>query len=367
MSMFTQSLSTGFFNLRRVIPVAVSALVIAAQSVDGAEQALSEIKGFLVGKAQFMNAAASDFVRNASAYQAIIDSTGGDYNRAAMERGPDILKLVGKMQDDYRGFHNKGYETIEGIVAGTKTFVDFDVYMDAGVPKAEASTDSPYSPLILRAANGRVISDRNGNLFHYVVEPALWGTKPFLVEKLSATASEKLGVKYLPQADVLTAASIEASRKISDLVARAQAWQPTLDECVGALVWMTPTLNAYFDEWRDSRYDPVASAGRYVAQSRVLDMRGIMSSLQITCNAILPELRTKDPALADQLKFEYESIMSFIARVDARDRTNSGKMSVAAIEEMAFQAKSLTDQIGPHLKQMAAVLGLKLPRKPVLA
>ena len=366
MRMFIDFSLSAFLNLRRGI-IAAAAVVMTAPVGHGAEQALSEIKGYLVGKVQFMNAAASDFVRNASAYQAIIDSTGGDYNKAAMERGPEILKLVAKMQDDYRGFHNKGYENIEGIVAGTKTFVDFDVYMDAGVPKAEASTDSPYSPLVLKAANGRIISDRSGNLFHYIIEPALWGTKPFLVEKLNTAASEKIGVKYLPKADVVTAASAEASRKISDLLARAQAWQPTLDECVGALVWMTPTLNAYFDEWRDSRYDPVASAGRYVAQSRVLDMRGIMSSLQITCNAILPELRKKDPALADQLKFEYESIMSFIARVDARDKAGGGKMSVAEIEEMAFQAKSLTDQIAPHLKQMAAVLGLKLPRKPVLA
>ena len=129
---------------------------MAAPVGHGAEQALSEIKGYLVGKVQFMNAAASDFVRNASAYQAIIDSTGGDYNKAAMERGPRFSNVVAKMQDDYRSFHNKGYENIEGIVAGTKTFVDFDVYMDAGVPKAEASTDSPYSPLVLKAANGRI-------------------------------------------------------------------------------------------------------------------------------------------------------------------------------------------------------------------
>ena len=136
---------------------------------------------------------------------------------------------------------------------------------------------------------------------------------------------------------------------------------------MGALVWMTPTLNAYFDEWRDSRYDPVASAGRYVAQSRVLDMRGIMSSLQITCNAILPELRKKDPALADQLKFEYESIMSFIARVDARDKATGVKCPLRKSRRWLSKRNLSTDQIAPHLKQMAAVLGLKIPRKPVLA
>jgi len=328
---------------------------------------LSEIKKFLVTKLEFMDAATSDFSKNAAAYQQIIDANGGDYNRAAMANGPELLRLVGRMQDDYRTFHNKGYETIEGVVAGTKTFVAYDVYLDAGVPKAEASTDSPFSPLVLKSKSGRIISDRNGNLFHYVIEPALWGTKSYYLEKLNPEAAEKLGVKYLPKADVLTAASQEATVKLDEFLAKAKAWQPTLDECVGALIWMTPTLNAYFDEWRDSRYDPVASAGRYVAQSRVLDMRGIMSSLQITCEAILPELRQKNPALADQLKFEYQSIMNFLDRVDSRDKANGGKMSVAEIEEMAYQAKALTDQIAPHLKQMIVILNLKLPRKPVLS
>ena len=65
---------SAFLNLRRGI-IAAAAVLMAAPTGHGAEQALSEIKGYLVGKVQFMNAAASDFVRNASAYQAIIDSS----------------------------------------------------------------------------------------------------------------------------------------------------------------------------------------------------------------------------------------------------------------------------------------------------
>ncbi|MEO8206436.1 MAG: hypothetical protein ABI615_09670 [Chthoniobacterales bacterium] len=331
------------------------------------ERALREIKSFLVTKVGVMDSSAHDFVKNADSYQQIIDSYKGDYNRAALERGPELIRLIAKMQADYHGYHNNGYETIEGITAGSKNFVEFDNYLDAGVPKADASTDSPYSTLILKTKSGRIISDRNGNLFHYVNEPALWGTRPQFVEKLSPEAATKLGVKFLPKADVLSAASAETERKINELYTKAKAWQPTLDECVGALVWMTPTLNGYFDDWRDSRYDPSAAAGRYVAESRVVDMRGIMSSLQIICNAILPELRKHNRALADQLKYEYEGIMSFINRVDSRDKANGGKMSIAEIEEMAYQAKTLTDQIAPHLKQMIVILGLKLPRKPTLA
>ena len=272
------------------------------------------------------------------------------------------------MQGDFRIYHNDGYETIEGITAGTKLMVDFDNYLDAGVPKSEATTDSPASTLVLKDRNGKVITDRNGNLFHYVIEPTLWGTKELFVKRLSPEAAAKVKpVTVLPRADVLVAASNDCARKMDELQGIANRWQPTLDECVGALVWMTPTLNGYFDDWRDSRYNPQASLGRYVAESRVLDMRGIMFSLSLMCNAILPELGKKDPALAARLKSEYADILNFINRVDARERASGSKMNAAEIEELAFQAKRHTDQLTPHLKQMAVEMNLKLPPKPTLA
>jgi len=180
---------------------------------------LAEIKGYLVFKLERMDAAAHDFVANANAYQALIDKSGGDYNRAAMEQGPELLQLVTKMQDDYRVYHNHGYETIEGITAGTKAMVYYDTYLDGGVAKSEASTDSPYSPMVLKTRDGRIISDRNGNLFHYVIEPALWGTKPNFVKLLSPEAAEKVKpVKVLPRADVLTASADECARKLDELL-----------------------------------------------------------------------------------------------------------------------------------------------------
>ncbi len=326
------------------------------------------IKTYLVGKLQKMDAASHDFVNNAAAYQKIIDDAGEDYNRAVMEHGKELESLVVKMQGDYRIYHNNGYETVEGIVAGTKIMVDFDTYLDAGVPKADASTDSPYSPLVLKSRDGKIITDRNGNLFHYIIEPTLWGTKELFVRHLSPEAAATVApINKLPRAEVLSSASADCARKLDELLGIATRWQPTMEECVGALVWMTPTLNGYFDDWRDSRYNPQSSLGRYVAESRVLDMRGIMSSLQIVCNAILPDLTKKDPALASRLKAEYADVMGFIAKVDDRESHSGGKMSAAQIEELAFQAKRLTDQLNPHLHQMAAVLNLRLPPKPTLA
>jgi hypothetical protein len=105
---------------------------------------------------------------------------------------------------------------------------------------------------------------------------------------------------------VLTASADECARKLDELLGVAKAWQPTMDECVGALVWMTPTLNGYFDDWRNS---------------------------------------------ANQLKYEYDGVLKFLQRVDDRDKRSGGKMSIPQIEELAFQAKRLTDQLDPHLHQ----------------
>ena len=357
-------------SYRRVLTVCVLSILSGAHFAVAADAGdpMAQIKGYLVFKLERMDTAAHDYVSNANAYQAIIDKWAGDYDRAALEQGPELLQLITKMQDDYRVYHNHGYETIEGITAGTKAMVAFDTYLDGGVAKSEASTDSPYSPMVLKTRDGRMISDRSGNLFHYVIEPALWGTKPYLVRKLSPAAAEKLKpVLVLPRADVLTASADECARKLDELLGVARAWQPTLDECVGALIWMTPTLNGYFDDWKNSRYDPIASQGRYVAESRVLDMQGIMSSLALVCNAILPRVQAQNPALAKQLKYEYDGILSFLQRVDERDRRSGGKMSIPQIEELALQAKTLTDQLDPHLRQLAAVLNLRIPPKPTLS
>jgi hypothetical protein len=86
----------------------------------GISDPMSQIKGYLLYKLERMDAAAHDYVANADAYQAIIDKSAGDYDRAAMEQDREILQLITKMQDDYRAYHNHGYETIEGITAGTK-------------------------------------------------------------------------------------------------------------------------------------------------------------------------------------------------------------------------------------------------------
>src|ERR1700720_1605018 len=56
------------------------------------------------------------------------------------------------------------------------------------------------------------------------------------------------------------------------------------------------------------------------------------------------ERRLRIPRWPPSLKYEYYGILSFLQRVDDRDKRNGGKMSIPQIEELAFQAKKLTDQ-----------------------
>ena len=326
------------------------------------------IKAYLVGQVSKMDFAAHDFVVHAEAYDRIIQTNHGDYNQAALTNGPELLVLVAKMQGDYKGLHMNGYETVEGIAAGVKELVKYDIYFDSGVPSDQATTDNPSAPIDLKTASGETIDHNDGNLFHYVIEQSLWGVNKNLIKPLSPEAQRHLqGIQVLPRADVVVASALDAREKTDAFLADARAWQPTLDECVGALVWMTPTFNTYFDDLKDSLYSP---SGKYVSESRVLDMRGIMGSLQLVYNAIRPDLEAKDPALAAQLAREYDGIMQHVNETDRRDkaaRAAKEKLSKVEIEEMAEQAKHMSDQLAPQLEQVAVILGLKLPPKPFLA
>ena len=141
------------------------------------------IKGYLVTQVTKMNSAAHDYVANAAAYEKIIEANGGDYNKAAIGNGSELLGLVGKMQADYKNLHMNGYETVEGIAAGVKELVKYDIYFDSGVPSDEATTDNPAATIDLKTASGETIDHNDGNIFHYIIEQCLWGANAKLVKK----------------------------------------------------------------------------------------------------------------------------------------------------------------------------------------
>ena len=248
---------------------------------------------------------------------------------------------------------------IEGIVAGVDKLKDFDTYLDAGCPRREASADSPAAPVVLDLGNGQKL-DHEGCLFTYIIEPMLWGSQPKYVIPADVDGDGKIAPKEsLPRVDVLVAVAKDVRAKIAELGQTSHEWQPSVEDCFGAIVTMTPTLSGYFDDWKESRYASEKS-GKFSAVSRVSDMKGIMQSVSVLYDAVNGQVRGKDPALAKSIKQGFTGILAFIDRVDAREKKSAGKITAAEIDELAAQAKEKSDKLVPQVEQAAAVLNIKI-------
>jgi hypothetical protein len=211
------------------------------------------------------------------------------------------MRLVTALRENYKAMDSFGYETIEGIVAGVPKLSDFDVYLDAGVPKDQAGGGTPVAPVVLVLPDGSKI-DREGCLFTYLIAPMLWGSNKRLVAPADLDRDGKIGPREsLPRADVLTAVANDVHRKIRELHETAVAWQPSTSDYFSAIITMTPTLSGYFDDWKESRYAPETS-GKFSAISRVSDMRGIMFSVAVLYGAVHANVAGKDPALAKSIQ-----------------------------------------------------------------
>jgi hypothetical protein len=313
-----------------------------------ADPTAGSVKSYLIKNLERINAASEDFLRNSEAYSALVAAKGGSVG-AAYEADPKkIDQLMAKMQENYKAMDSFGYETIEGIVAGVPSMADYDIYLDAGVPASEGPED--VAPVVLDLENGEKI-DRQGALFTYIIEPMLWGGDERWVTAVDG------GKKFLPRPEVLVAAAKDASKRLGELLADAQAWNASVGDCFGAMVVMTPTLSDYFEDWKESRYSKQKS-GRFQAVSRVSDMRGIMGSCQVMFEAVERQVAEKDKSLAKSVDAGFKGIMSFLDKIEKRER--EGQIKAAEIDELATQAKEKTDKLVPQIEQSAAVVGVRV-------
>jgi hypothetical protein len=321
-------------------------LVILALSATIAHAASSpdEVKAYLLSKLKGINAASESFVKNSAEYAALV-KTHGSVAAAAKADLSKVEGLVAAMREDYKGMDSFGYETIEGIVAGVPSLAHYDITLDAGVPASAGPDD--VADVVLTLDNGEKI-DKQGALFTYIIEPALWGG--------NADWCVKVGDKMFPRPEVLTAAAAETNKQLISLSKDAAAWQPSVADCFGALIVMTPTLSDYFEDWKESRYSDEKS-GRFQAVSRISDMKGIMSSCAVMYGAVEASIAEKDKALAKSAALGFQEILSFLDTLAAREK--AGTIQAAEIDELARQAKEKTDKLVPQIEQGAALVGVQ--------
>ncbi|MBX7158439.1 MAG: hypothetical protein K1X66_08660 [Verrucomicrobiae bacterium] len=316
---------------------------------------ITSVKTYLLDTVGKMKTASIDFVKNAEAYQKIIQTYQGDYQTAYQKAQPEIQKLIAAMQDNYKAMDSFGYETVEAIVAGVSTLADYDIYLDAGVPKADGPEN--VAPVTLKLSNGKVI-DQEGSLFTYLIEPALWGGNPRWCAPLDLNQDGKIAPREsLPQTEFILAVAQDVDQKITALLRDARAWQPTQQDCFSALVLMTPTLSDYFEDWKESRYSD-STSGRFSAVSRLSDMEGIMQSCSVLYSAVHNKITTEDKALAKAIKVGFHDILDFIEKLQQKE--NKGEITAAEIDELANQAKEKTDKLLPQIEQGAALLEIQI-------
>lgn len=324
--------------------LSLSAVLLLSAGFSPAASSPEEVKAYLLKTLAAMDTQANDFVKNAAAYSALVREQGS-VEKAARATPEKMNALVEAMRENYKGMDSFGYETVEGIVAGVPTLAHYDITLDAGVPASEGPDD--VAKVTLDLGNGETI-DQQGALFTYLIEPSLWGG--------DERWSQRVDGNVYPSPEVMVATAAEAQKLIGSLQADAKAWTPSVADCFGAMIVMTPTLSDYFEDWKQSRFSDEKS-GRFQAVSRISDMKGIMGSCAVMYGAVQESIAEKDPALAKATALGFEEILDFLDLLQARE--NEGTIQPAEIDELARQAREKTDKLVPQIEQGAALTGVQ--------
>jgi hypothetical protein len=319
------------------------------------------VKTYLLSVADACVVAAKEMQVDAAAYNDLVAAHGNSVADAAKAEPEKMGALLHRLRNEYKRIDSYGYEYIEGIVAGVPVLIKYDVELDSGVPEKKASLQDQVADIQIKA--GDITINKEGSLNNFLIEPTVYGTNPRFVapgaESITLPGFDK--PVALPRPALVKALADYAVGGYTRLAKDSRAWQPTDRDFFQAMVNMTPTLADYFDDWKESKKYGKAEGGRFVAVSRVSDMRGIMSSTQLTWLTVRNIVHTKDPALADKITQGYEQVMRFIDTVDQRDQKRP--LKVETIDALGAQAKERADRLTVQVAQAASLLKIDVNSK----
>jgi hypothetical protein len=235
--------------------------------------------------------------------------------------------------------------------------------MDSGTSAA----DDPKTavPFDLTLPDGRVLK-QPGNFFHALLEPTLYGTDARFVAKgkskvdLDGDGRVEFG-EVLPDANVLVAITRGFDRyaRLSD--ARAKTWNPTPSDVLTALVVMVPTMEGYFGEWKSSRFivGNAAKENAFVSHSRLVDVHGILFSLDKVFTGIRPLLTSASPSQSSQIGSQLTALSAFVDGIYAKEKGGK-RFEPAEADLLGSQAQKQANAIAGQVSQVAGVLGITL-------
>lgn len=319
---------------------------------------LSGIKSYLLEKGSALSQHTLALQAAANTYYELAQAANFDYAQlwAAEPEAVSTALLAAK---EAWMLASPGYEQIEGIVAGVPTLADYDLILDAG----GAGVGEDAAPYDLTLPDGTVLS-RPGNLFG-VLESAQWGTNESWISTavqpdLDGNGTVDFG-EVLPDANLLKGAADAMVDYVHLLQASAQAWQPTESDAFTALVVMIPTMNEYFESWKNSRFvaGEASEQSDFVVISRLADIQDILSSLQVVHAGISPLIARIDLAQDSQIGDGLSDLKTFVADIYAQEQ--AGKQFTAEEADLlGGEAQTRAENLAGQIVQLAAQLAIPI-------
>jgi hypothetical protein len=321
---------------------------------------LSGIKSYLVDQATALKDVTAKLKMHADTYYRLAEAAQFDYAALWETEGPVVITELEAARAVWMEA-SPLYEQMEGIVAGTPSLAGYDVILDAGASGDEDAENAV--PFDLTLPNGQVLA-KPGNLFG-VTESTLWGTFPaYTVADVEADWNEDGTIEFgesLPDANVLKAGADALDRYAGELLASAEAWDPTTSDAFTALVVMVPTMNEYFGSWRDSRFvvGEASTQRDFVAISRLSDIQDILGGLEIVYAQVLPLVESVDADQAAQIGTDLSGLRAFVADIYAQEQDGK-RFSPEEADLLGAEAQDRATSITGRISQIAAQLGVAI-------
>jgi hypothetical protein len=331
----------------------------AASPVALEDLELAAIKTYLVEHIDKIVAGNTEVTAFAQEYYDLAKSYDFDYQTLWDEHGEELIPKIEKARQQWADDSSGNYELSEGIVAGVPSLAYFDLLLDAGPSGDEDPANALDNEVTL--PDGTKI-DRPGSFYHHITEPALYGTSPdfpgFDVD-FNGDGTHQIG-EVLPDANFLLGGMQALTQGTLDLQKAVDEWEPNPQDAFTALLTMVPTMNGYFDDWKNSPFvlGEASTAEAFVAVSRLVDVAGILNGLVVTYDNVQPAVVSVNPELAAQIDAGLAEMMTFVTDIHSQEDSGT-RFTPEQADIFAGQIEEMSAASAGQITQAMALLGIE--------
>jgi hypothetical protein len=332
----------------------------AASAAVGLSSDLSKVNSYLVDKSTALHTSMTSLQKLSDRYYELAKSVGFDYAALWADQQTEVSSLILETKKLYLTA-NSSYETMEGIVAGVGELSHYDIDIDAGNPAGDGAED--VVSFDVKLPDGKTL-EKPGNFF-YLEELTLWGTNPeWAVQAVKPDLDGNGTVDFgevLPDANVFKGFTDSFVEMSASLQKDAQEWKATPEDALTALVVMVPTMEEYFQAWKETRFvsGEQATSQQFVAVSRLQDIADILSGLQIVYGEMKETIAITDSAQAEQTGAELADLVDFVSELYEQEKEGI-KFKPEQADTYGADAQNRATAIAGQITQAAAKMGIKI-------